>query len=57
MLLNIISISKYINEDKICYCQFFYYIKNQFFVTGSYNSQVRNQIGDALYQRIERAHK
>ncbi|CAF1390508.1 unnamed protein product, partial [Didymodactylos carnosus] len=35
--------------------QHFIYIENQFFITGE-NSQIHNQIGDALYQRILQAH-
>ena len=35
-----------------CDCIF----KNQFFVTGSH-ADIHNQIGDALYQRIVRAHQ
>ncbi|CAF1304062.1 unnamed protein product [Rotaria sordida] len=33
------------------------YIENQFFITIAQNSVVRNQLGDVLFRRIERAHK
>ncbi len=56
-MLNIIYILKYINEEKIYSYRILFSLKNQFFVTGTYDSHIRNQVGDALYQRIERAHK
>ncbi|CAF4509501.1 unnamed protein product [Rotaria sp. Silwood2] len=36
--------------------QHFIYIENQFFVTIAEDSTIKNHIGDALYQRIIRAH-
>ncbi|CAF3793314.1 unnamed protein product, partial [Rotaria sp. Silwood1] len=33
------------------------YIENQFFVSIAHDSVVRNQLGDVLFRRIERAHK
>ncbi|CAF3487840.1 unnamed protein product [Rotaria socialis] len=35
----------------------FIYIENQFFITISQDSQVRNQLADTLFRRIERAHQ
>ncbi|CAF1549028.1 unnamed protein product [Rotaria magnacalcarata] len=35
----------------------FIYIENQFFITIAQDSQVRNQLADTLFRRIERAHQ
>lgn len=44
--------------DTINRAQHYIYIENQFFITCSTNSPcVRNQIGDALFNRITRAHR
>lgn len=44
--------------DTIRRAQHYIYIENQFFVTLSTNSNVvYNQIGDALFERITRAHR
>ncbi|CAF1188578.1 unnamed protein product [Rotaria sordida] len=37
--------------------KYYIYIENQFFITIGYDPQVRNQVGDTLFRRIERAHK
>ncbi|XP_066154308.1 phospholipase D2 [Euwallacea fornicatus] len=44
--------------DTITRAQHYIYIENQFFITLAYrNPNTRNQIGEALYKRIIRAHK
>ncbi|KAF7268635.1 hypothetical protein GWI33_018263 [Rhynchophorus ferrugineus] len=44
--------------ETITRAQHYIYIENQFFITLSYhNPNTRNQIGEALYKRIIRAHK
>lgn len=44
--------------DVIMRAQHFIYIENQFFITLPYhNPNTRNQIGEALYKRILRAHR
>lgn len=45
--------------DSIYHSKKFIYIENQFFIsaTGDKDSFVCNQIANALYERIERAHK
>lgn len=42
--------------DIISKAQHYVYIENQFFITLA-SIQVRNQVGDALYKRILRAHR
>ncbi|CAF1091406.1 unnamed protein product [Rotaria sordida] len=36
--------------------KYFIYIENQYFVTLTNSSKIHNQVGDALYQRVLRAH-
>ncbi|XP_050299678.1 phospholipase D2 [Anthonomus grandis grandis] len=44
--------------DTITRAQHYIYIENQFFITSPFhNPNTRNQIGEALYKRIIRAHK
>lgn len=42
--------------DVISKAQHYIYIENQFFITLA-SMQVKNQVGDALYKRILRAHR
>ncbi|XP_014254858.1 phospholipase D2 isoform X2 [Cimex lectularius] len=44
--------------DAIAKARYYVYIENQFFISlGSQSSQVRNQVADALFKRIVRAHR